>query len=193
MTTRRALLGGSAAALSLLLANGRAARADLSLFAPYYENVARMTTQNDPLKVRQLVGSGHSPDEEDEQGRTGLLIAAINGNMQIAAILIKAGAHLDTKDRLGNTPLHYAVERDHPDMVELLLDVGAAVDPQNRNGMTPLMTAASRGYTPLVQTLLAKGANPRLADYTGRDAASWAQDGHRPAIAQALQRALAKR
>lgn len=192
MTTRRALMGGGAAALTLLLAEARA-RADLALFAPYYENVARMTEQNDALKVRQLVGSGHSPDEVDDQGRTGLLIAAINDNLQIAAILIKAGAHRDAKDQLGNTPLHYAVERDHADMAQLLLDVGATVDPQNRNGMTPLMIAASRGYTPLVEMLLAKGANPQLADYTGRDAVSWAQDSHRPAITQALQRALAKR
>ena len=180
MTVRSARLA-VVAALGLLVAVA-SARADLSLFGSYWDNVARMAAANDPSKVRQLVVGGHDANELDENGRTALLIAALNGNLQIAAIVIKAGAHLDAKDRLGNTPLHYAAERNQIEMAQLLIDVGAIIDVQNRNGMTPLMIAASRGNIAIVQALLAKGASPRKTDFTGRDALGWAAESHRPAI-----------
>lgn len=191
MTARRTRLFGGAVLMLLVSAAG--GRADIGLFGSYYDNVARAAAQNDALKVRQLVGSGNNPNEVDDDGRTGLQIAAINGNLQIAAILIKASARLDVKDRLGNTALHYAAERNQVEMAELLLDIGAVVDPENRNGMTPLMIAASRGNVAIVQALLAKRANPRKTDFTGRDAVSWAAESRRPAVVQALQRAAAKR
>ncbi len=186
--TRR--LGG--AILAILVA-AASAEAQLNPFGSYHDNVARAVGQNDANKVRQLVGSGNSPNDTDENGRTGLHISAINGNLQIAAILLKAKAQVDVKDRLGNTALSYAADRNQVEMAQLLLDVGATVDAENRNGMTPLMVAASRGNGAIVQTLLAKGANPRKTDFTGRDALSWAADSRRPAIVQMLQRAAAKR
>jgi uncharacterized protein len=192
MTARSARLRGGAALVLVLLVAAVNARADISLFGSYWDNVARAAAQNDAVKVRELVGSGNNPNEDDENGRTGLQIAAINGNLQIAAILIKADAHLDVKDRLGNTALHYAADRNQVEMAQLLLDVGAAVDPENRNGMTPLMIAASRGNAAIVQALLGKGASARKTDFTGRDALSWAADSHRPAVVQMLQRAAAK-
>jgi uncharacterized protein len=191
MTARSTWLPCGAALVLLLSAVS--ARADLSLFAPYFDNVARAVAHNDATAVRELVGTGGSPNQVDEDGRPALQIAAVNGNLQIAAILIKASAHLDTRDRLGNTALHYATDRNHVEMAQLLIDVGAEIDAQNKNGMTPLMIAASRGNILIVQALLAKGANPRKADFTGRDALGWAADSRRAAVVQALQRAQAKR
>jgi len=176
------------AGLALLLAAGNT-RAQFNLFDTYYDNVARAASQSDAGKVRRLVGSGSSPNETDEQTRTGLHVAAINGNLQIAAILIKAGAKVDVTDKLGNTPLHYAADRNQSEVTKLLLDVGAAPDPVNRNGITPLMIAAGRGDLEIVTALLAKGANPSKTDFTGRDAVGWASDSHRPVVVQALQRA----
>jgi uncharacterized protein len=187
MTARFVLL--FAGVVGLVLAPG-AARAELALFGSYYDNVARAAAANDAMKVRQLLGE-HGPNQEDGDGHTGLQIAAANGNLQIAAILIKAGANLGLKDRLGNTPLHLAVDRNQVEMAQLLIDVGAALDVDNRNGMTPLMIAASRGNAAIVQALLAKGANVRKTDFTGRDALSWANDSRRPAVVQLLQRAVA--
>jgi ankyrin repeat protein len=185
MTARSALF--LAGVVSLLLAPG-AARAELALFGSYYDNVARAAASNDAMKVRQLLGE-HSPNQEDGEGHTGLQIVAATGNLQIAAILIKAGANIDFKDRLGNTPLLLAVDRNQVEMAQLLIDVGAALDIENRQGMTPLMVAASRGNAAIVQALLAKGANVRKTDFTGRDALSWAQDSRRQSVVQLLQRA----
>lgn len=189
MKSRVALLFAIAALALLLGAEG--ARADFNPFNVYYDNIARAAADNDANKVRQLVTSGNSPNETDEETRTGLHVAAIKGNLSIAAILIKAKARLDITDKLGNTPLHYAADRDQVEMVKLLIDAGASPDPTNRDGVTPLMMAARRGNLELVSALLAKGANPRKTDFTGRDALGWASDSRRPLVVQALQRAAA--
>ena len=191
MSTRRTAIAGLAA-FALVFA-GSAAHADIALFSSYFNNVARAAAQNDAEAVRQLVGGGDgNPNQVDEQSRTGLHYAAINGNLQIIAILVKADAKLNVPDQLGNTPLHLAADQNQTAAAKLLLDVGAAVDPQNKDGLTPLMIAASHGNLELVRALLAKGASPTKTDYTGRDALSWAQDGHRPAVVDALTRAQAK-
>ncbi len=182
-----ALLGLAALALA---ARGSASRADINIFGDYYENVARAAAQNDADLVRQLVGGGSgNPNQVDEQSRTGLHYAALNGNLQIMAILIKADVKLNVTDKLGDTPLHLAADRNQTEAAKLLLDVGAEVDPQNKDGMTPLMIAASRGNLELVRALLGKGASVTRTDYTGRDALGWAQDGHRPAVVEAIMRA----
>jgi ankyrin repeat protein len=188
--TRRIVPLLGAAGLVLLLAASNT-RAQFNLFDSYYDNVARAAAQNDAGKVRRLVGSGSSPNQTDDQTRTGLHVAAINGNLQITAILIKAGAKVDITDKLGNTPLHYAADRNQVEVTKLLLDVGAVPDPVNRNGITPLMIAAGRGDLEIVTALLAKGANPSKTDFTGRDAVGWAGDSRRPIVVQALQRAAA--
>jgi len=165
------------------------ARAQFNPFGDYHENVARAAKQNDSGTVRLLISKGANPNQNDEESRSGLHYAAMSGNLRIIAILIKAGARLDPKEKLGDTPLHLAVERDQVEAAQLLLDAGAAVDPENKNGMTPLMIAASRGNVEIVNALLAKGANVAKTDYTGRDAAGWAAESHRPAVIQAIKRA----
>ena len=193
MTGRSVRLFGRLLAAAML-AMATNARADISLFGSYWDNIARAAASNDAGKVRQLIGSGSNPNNDvDDNGRTGLHIAAINGNLQIAAILIKAKMHLEVRDPLGNTPLHLAADRNHPEVVKLLLDVGAVADAENRNGMTPLMIAARNGNIEIVQALLAKGASAKKTDFTGRDALSWAADSRKPGVVQALQRAAPRR
>ena len=180
-----------AAAVAAVIVGSPALRAQLQInpFAQFYENVARAAKQNDAGQVRSLIADDGNPNQTDEEGRTAMHYAAINGNLQIIAILIKGGAKLDPKEKLGNTPLHLAADANHVEAAQLLLDVGAAVDPENKNGMTPLMIAASRGNIEIVQALLAKGASVTKTDYTGRDAAGWAAESHRPAVVQAIKRA----
>lgn len=166
-----------------------AAHADVSIFGGYWENVARAASQNDAARVRSLVANDGNPNQTDSEARTGLHYAAMNGNITIIAILIKASAKLDPKDNLGNTPLHLAADRNQVEAARLLIDVGAPIDAENKSGMTPLMIAANRGNLDVVQALLAKGASVNKTDFTGRDAAGWALESHRPAVVQAIKRA----
>ncbi len=191
-THRPAILGLAAITLVIF---GSAARGQLNInpFSQYYDNVARAASQNDADEVRRIVGGGEgNPNQSDDQSRTGLHYAAMNGNLQILAILVKANAKLNVTDNLGDTPLHLAAEQNQTEAAKLLLDVGAEVDPQNKNGLTPLMIAASHGDLELVRALLAKGASPTKNDYTGRDALGWAQESHRPGVVDAIARAQAK-
>ena len=171
------------------MAAGRTLHAQINLFGGYWDNVARAAHRNDTNQVRTLVANDGNPNQTDEESRTALHYAAMNGNLTITAILIKAKAKLDPKDKLGNTPLHMAAERNQTEEAQLLLDVGAPVDAENKNGMTPLMVAAARGNIEIVQALLAKGASVTKTDFTGRDAAGWAVESHRPAVVQAIKRA----
>jgi ankyrin repeat protein len=168
---------------------GSASRADINIFGGYWENVARAARQNDAAQVRSLVTNDGNPNQTDDQALTGLHYAAMNGNLTIIAILIKASAKLDVKDKLGNTPLHLAADRNQIEAAKLLLDVGAPVDAENKNGMTPLMIAANRGNLDVVQALLAKGASVTKTDFTGRDSAGWAAESHRPSVVQVIKRA----
>jgi ankyrin repeat protein len=196
MTARFAAVFGSA--LLALIVSAPGANADLSSslnpFGNYYNNVARAAEGNDVAKVRALISSGNNVNQtEEDSQRTGLHNVAINGNLQIAAILIKAGARIDVRDNLGNTPLIYAADHDRLEMAKLLMDVGAQVDAENKNGMTPLMIAAKDGEVEMVRTLLARGANPNKSDYTGRDALGWALDSHRQALVVMLKDAQARK
>jgi uncharacterized protein len=187
VNTRLLAIGALAAFAS---AAGPVVNAQINPFSAYYDNVARAARQNDAAQVRELVANDSNPNQTDDQElHTALHYAAMNGNLTIIAILIKAKAKLDAKDKLGNTPLHLASDRNQVDAAQLLLDVGAPVDPQNKDGMTPLMIAAGRGNIEIVQALLAKGASITKTDYTGRDAVSWAAESHRPAVVQAIKRA----
>ena len=172
-----------------LAAAGSPPHAEINIFGGYWENVARAASQNDAARVRSLLANDGNPNQTDEEGRTGLHYAAMNGNLTIIAILIKASAKLDVKDKLGNAALHLAADRNQAEAARLLLDVGVPVDAENKNGMTPLMMAANRGNIDIVQALLAKGASVTKTDFTGRDAAGWAAESHRPAVVQAIKRA----
>ena len=177
-----------------LMAVAPGARADLNPFTNYANNISRAAAANNVAKVRTLLSDGNSPNQIDEDNqRTGLHEVAMNGNIQIAAILIKAGAQIDIRDKLGNTPLIYAAEHDHGELLKLLLDVGAQVDGQNRGGMTALMVAAKNGEVEIVRILLAHGANPTKSDFTGRDAIGWSLDSHRPAVIELLKDAAARK
>ncbi len=140
---------------------------------------------NDALAVDGLLDEQASPNVVEQYGRTPLIYAAMNNNAEIAQALINRGAKLDVRDNLGKTALHWAAERSALAVMRVLLQAKASVDVQTRQGLTPLMLAAGNGQTEAVRLLLQSHADPRISDYAGRDALSWAGD-HAP-IVQAIK------
>ena len=110
--------------------------------------------------------------------KTGLIIAAYYGQVEMAKLLLNNGADVDQviSDRSAQTggyrggirALSYAF-RD-PEIVKLLLDRGADVNAQEENGRTALWEAAHWGFWKSVKLLLDRGANPNLVDYLGASA-----------------------
>ncbi len=148
-------------------------------------NVAAAAAADDADAIALLLARGTSPDEADANGRTGLIYAAIDNNVEVAQTLLSHGAKLDIRDTLGKTALHWAAERGSVNVMRLLLTANATVDCQSPQGMTPLMLAASKGQTTAVRLLLQYHADPRKDDYTGRDAMDWVANN--AAIKQSLK------
>src|SRR5271155_4014921 len=56
-------------------------------------------------------------------------------------------------------------------------------------GVNASLLSGLNGNIDVVLALLAKGASVNKTDFTGRDAAGWAMESHRPAVVQAIKRA----
>ncbi|CRK96563.1 CLUMA_CG009876, isoform A [Clunio marinus] len=103
------------------------------------------------------------PIKKNAKGETKLHEVCINGNYQLAKVLIEKGHALNVRDNAGWLPLHEAAINGHRDIVELLLDNGAQLAINDKggtscDGITPLYDAASNGNLSIVQLLLDRGA-----------------------------------
>jgi ankyrin repeat protein len=78
-----------------------------------------------PDAIFSLLHQGERLDGFDLQGQTALMWAAGNGELTIAAHLIKAGADVHATDWWGKTALTYALTYNHIKVVALLMEHGA--------------------------------------------------------------------
>ena len=70
---------------------------------------------------------GYDEDEFSE-GSTPLEFAVCDGQLEIAELLIKAGANINISNAKAKTALHYAVERENGKMIQALIHNGANVE-----------------------------------------------------------------
>jgi ankyrin repeat protein len=114
-------------------------------------------------RVKQLLKADPSlinvPDENDRFNSLPLHHAATHGNIEIARILLKAGADIECGDSDESTPLDNAGVSRQGDMVRFLLEQGADVNRRDKNGACALSFAASAGDSAIVDQLLAAGAD----------------------------------
>ena len=116
--------------------------------------------------VAQLLAAGDDPNGVDEANTTALHVAAMNGDSDVAHVLLAHGAKVDLRTTAEETPLFMAARRGSPDTVLELLTAGA--DPNAINGelgYTPVHAAAYWGTPETLHVLLARGA--RRDDRTG--------------------------
>jgi ankyrin repeat protein len=127
-------------------------------------------------------------DLANGQGETPLMMAALRGQLEWAQRLVERGAALQ---RAGWTPLHYAASGPSTEVVAFLLDRGAPIDAASPNRTTPLMMAARYGPETSAQLLVSRGADPKLRNDKGLNAADFAHLGGRETLAARLD-ALAR-
>jgi len=107
--------------------------------------VADAAMRNDVEAVRALLADGADVNVPRRDGMTGLHWAALNGNAEIAELLVRAGADLEAATRLGaHRPLHIAAKEGHGRIVTMLAELGAHMSPVTETGATPLHFAAAR-------------------------------------------------
>ncbi len=96
---------------------------------------------------------------------TALHWAAMNGDVELAQMLIFAGANVRATTRLGAyTPLYLASQQGHGEVI-----AGAGQGRRRRqgrhaNGTTPLMVAAASGEVEAVRALIDGGADVNAKD-----------------------------
>jgi len=102
--------------------------------------------------------------------------------------LLKAGADIHAADKNGVTALHHAVRFRSPAAVRVLIEHGADVNRAcRRNGSTPLHRAATQTGAPgtagrgraaieIVRLLLDAGADPSMANKSGKRPVDYAVD-----------------
>ncbi|MEZ6129465.1 MAG: ankyrin repeat domain-containing protein [Planctomycetaceae bacterium] len=102
---------------------------------------------------------------------------------------LKSGADIHATDKNGVTALHHAVRFRSPAAVRTLIQYGANVNQAcRRNGSTPLHRAVTQTGAPgtagraeaareIVEMLLAAGADPSIANKSGKTPGQYVTDG----------------
>ncbi|XP_023223541.1 uncharacterized protein LOC111624819 [Centruroides sculpturatus] len=93
------------------------------------------------LRWKEKINHVNINCHEDDTGYTPLILAVLNGNRELAMLLIHFNADVNARDNKGNTALHVATFNGRSDMIELLLQCGAEVDTFNHDRNTPVHIA----------------------------------------------------
>ena len=154
--------------------------------------VADAAARGDLEAVRSLVKGGADVNAAQGDGMTALHWAAVNGNAEMAEILIHVGASVSAVTSLGRyTPLHLASVGGHARVVKALLAAGADPNALTSTGaVTALQFAAGSGIVEAVAALLDAGAEINRAERQwGHTALMFAAERNRAdAVRMLLQR-----
>jgi uncharacterized protein len=162
--------------------------AGLTLRAAENARVADAAMKGDKAAVRSLLKQAEDVNAAQGDGMTALHWAAMNGDVELAQMLLYAGANFRATTRLGGyTPLFMAGKSGHAAVIDVLLKAGADAKSAAVTGLTPLMMAASSGNADAVRLLIEHGAdvNAREAE-RGQTALVFAAAFDRPDAVKVL-------
>ncbi len=153
---RTGLRMASIMALSLMVLAGA---------TPFESPVADAAQQGDLEAVRTLLQQGEDPNAAQADGLTALHWAALNDELQIAEILLYAGATVSPVTRVGGyAPLHLASQTGHGEVVRRLLEAGANANAYTSTGVSSLHFAAQADAAEAIRALIEHGAEVDARD-----------------------------
>jgi len=127
--------------------------------------VADAAQRGDRDAVKALLKDAADVNAAQGDGMTALHWAAMNGDAEMAQMLIYAGANVKAVTRLGSyTPLFLAAREGKAGAIPVLVKAGADVQQTTATGTTPLMVAAQSGNLATVQALIDAGADLNAAE-----------------------------
>jgi uncharacterized protein len=109
-------------------------------------------------------------NETDEEGLSGLMVAAIVGDSLMMDLLLQYKADPNLKTKTGMTALHAAAFHTRESLIPMLIIAGANPNMQDSRGRTPLIVAAEMGVNNPVTLLIQGGADMELKDKYGNTA-----------------------
>ena len=107
-------------------------------------------------KVERLLDEGASIRATDASGRTTLVAAAYGNHLEVAEVLVEAGADVNAEDDTEQSAYLISTSEvgDDPRLLELTLENGADVRSLDSYNGTGLIRAADRGHVGIVEKLL---------------------------------------
>jgi ankyrin repeat protein len=139
--------------------------------------------------VERLLTGGAAVNAPGRNGETPLIIAALNGRQDIAALLLAHGADAQARNAGGFTPLHAAAYSGSAPIALLLLAKGAALqDTSNKAHASPLMVAADEGRAEVAELFIVRGADLNTLDKDGFSPLSQAWAKKHPDVVRLLKR-----
>jgi ankyrin repeat protein len=124
---------------------------------------------------RSLLNGRAKEDVAGAEGTAALIWAASRNDVEMADLLLRAGADPKAANEYGATALYAASANADSAMTVKLLAAGADANAQLFSGETPLMAAARQGNLATVRALLAAGADPSAQEKNGgQNALMWA-------------------
>ncbi|MCU0639469.1 MAG: ankyrin repeat domain-containing protein [Candidatus Krumholzibacteria bacterium] len=125
-------------------------------------DIHRAIEAGDAARVREIVKSNPASLTERDNNQFRELpihFAATTGNVEIARILLDAGAEIDAGDSDNSTALGIAAMRGHAPLVTLLIERGANVNHRDRKADCPLSFAVGAGKEEIAKQLVDAGAD----------------------------------
>ena len=128
-------------------------------------------------EMKLTLPPGFSVDSRNARGRTPLMNAALNGNVQVVKSVIKRGADPSLMDNRGWNTLHCAAQGGDTDIISLIHTHLPNIESKTGDGLTPLMVAAITGKFHAVKWFLAKGATVTYENNGGWNTLHYAAQG----------------
>jgi len=166
--------------LTLALANGNAVLSARLLKAGANPKATRWNGETTLMiaagagsveEVKLLLDAGLDPNgKESEKGQTALMWAAAEGHPDVVELLIQRGANVNAASKKGFTPLLFGTMKNDSASIRHLIKAGAdanyALPDEDKTKV--LVVAGAYHSTEAAIALLDGGANPNVADRTGK-------------------------
>ena len=158
-----AMIHGHSHVMNFLIASGANAEGQTPL-------ILAIKNQDVNMAKAVLLAGANANGVNRETRQTALMETALNGCLQIAILLIEAGADVNIVDMSGHTALMLAVRKGYLKIGEVLIKAGADVDKFTAEGLTALSYCTLEGNEKGVRFLVQAGADVNMVDRSGHTA-----------------------